>query len=45
VLDVRVHTRQPLGNWLTMVDAETGEVRWRLNRVRYVTTGETCRAR
>src|SRR5262245_17568490 len=39
VLDVRVHTSQPIGNWLTMVDAETGEVRWRLNRVRYTIGG------
>jgi len=39
VLDVRVHTAQPVANWLTLVDAETGEVRWRIDRVRHTIGG------
>ena len=32
--DVRVHTADPPGNWIALVDARTGEVLWRMNRVR-----------
>jgi len=35
VYDVRVQTADPRGNWITLVDAETGEILWRMNRVRY----------
>ncbi|HYM81179.1 MAG TPA: FlgD immunoglobulin-like domain containing protein [Candidatus Limnocylindria bacterium] len=39
VFDVRVHTVDPPGNWITLVDAETGEVLWRQDRVRYAIQG------
>jgi hypothetical protein len=32
---VRVFIQTPRGNWVTLVDAETGEVLWRHDRVRY----------
>lgn len=39
VWDVRVHTSDPPGNWITLVDATDGEVLWRMNRVRYSIDG------
>ncbi len=35
VYDVRVITADPPGNWITLVDAATGDVLWRHDRVRY----------
>jgi hypothetical protein len=39
VYDVRVRVADPPGHWITLVDAEDGEVLWRLNRVRHEVTG------
>jgi Zn-dependent metalloprotease len=39
VYEVTVRTREPLGNWLTYVDASTGEVLYRRNRVRTAISG------
>lgn len=33
---IRVHTADPLGIWVTHVDAHTGEIVWRYNDVRFV---------
>ncbi|RMG69260.1 MAG: T9SS C-terminal target domain-containing protein [Calditrichaeota bacterium] len=35
VYQVQVLTRDPLGNYLVLVDAHSGELLWRYNRVRY----------
>ena len=35
VYRVRVHTGDPLGEWITHVDAHTGEVIWRYNNVHF----------
>ncbi len=37
VYQANVETRQPVGNYITFVDAQTGRVLWRHNRVRYAT--------
>ncbi|TMQ73664.1 MAG: hypothetical protein E6K81_03560 [Candidatus Eisenbacteria bacterium] len=39
VLAARVLTAQPPGDWLTFVDAATGEVLWRRDRIRYAVSG------
>ncbi len=39
VYQVEVRTANPPGNWNTYVDASTGEVLWRQNRVRHNVTG------
>jgi Zn-dependent metalloprotease len=38
---MRVRTADPPGDWMTYVDATTGEVLWRYNRVRFIVTGGT----
>ncbi len=39
VAEARVVTVDPPGDWFTLVDASTGEVLWRQNRVRYAIGG------
>ncbi len=39
VLEARVITADPPGDWLTYVDAATGEVLWRQNRIRHAIGG------
>jgi hypothetical protein len=39
VAEVRVVSEDPPADWLTLVDAATGEVLWRQNRVRYAIGG------
>ena len=39
VLEVTVRTASPPGNWVALVDAVTGEVRFRLNHVRTAISG------
>lgn len=39
VLEARVITAEPPGDWLTYVDAATGEVLWRQDRIRYAIGG------
>ncbi|MCC7430246.1 T9SS type A sorting domain-containing protein, partial [bacterium] len=34
VHEVRLKTKNPLGNWLSFVDAQTGEILWRFNTLR-----------
>ncbi|MCP4547284.1 MAG: T9SS type A sorting domain-containing protein, partial [bacterium] len=38
---VRVHTDAPLGNWVTHVDAHTGEIIWRYNDIHFSYGGTT----
>jgi Zn-dependent metalloprotease len=45
VYDFRVFTARPRGNWITLVDAATGEVVWRHNRVRYANISGTVTGR
>lgn len=41
VYEVQMMTQQPLGNWVTFVDAHSGEIIWRFNQVRYDTVSGT----
>lgn len=38
---VRVHTEEPLGAWVTHVDAHTGEIIWRYNDIHFAYLGNT----
>ncbi|MBD3235110.1 MAG: T9SS type A sorting domain-containing protein [Candidatus Eisenbacteria bacterium] len=41
---VRVHTTDPLGTWVTHVDAHSGEILWRYNDIHFVDFGGTADA-
>jgi Zn-dependent metalloprotease len=38
---VRVHTEDPLGTWVTHVDAQTGRILWRYNDISFAYSGTT----